>query len=114
MTEQTSESFSPTPQTEAPTVKIGRLDTLKSVRREMSRLYVALRNKVVTPKEAGTAAYILTAITKTLEVEFIERRVRALEQHAGLDKNGRSVRPPQTFEHDRVVAAMPPALRKPS
>ena len=67
-----------------PPLRIGRLNSLHSVRRELARLYVDLRNERVTSKIAGTGAYILTAITKAIEVELLESRLEALEQRAGV------------------------------
>ena len=63
-------------------IRVGRLNSLSRVRRELARLYAGLRNGRVTPKVAGTGAYILTAITKTLEAEIIEQRISALEERA--------------------------------
>jgi hypothetical protein len=73
-----------------PVVHTGRLNSLHSVRRELARLYRDLRNERVSPRIAGTAGYLLTAITKCLEVELLETRIDALEQRAGvIDKPGR-------------------------
>jgi hypothetical protein len=72
------------PDTPPTLVRIGRLDSLRKVRRELARLYRDLRNERVTAKTAGTGAYILTAITKTLEVEILETRIEALEERAGI------------------------------
>lgn len=69
------------PETPTP-IRVGRLNTLVKVRRELARLYADLRNERVTPKVAGTGAYILNAITKVLEVEVIEQRLEALEERA--------------------------------
>ena len=52
--------------------------------KERARLYVDLRNERVTAKIAGTGAYILTAITKSLEVGLLEQPIEALEEQAGL------------------------------
>lgn len=74
-------------------VRIGRLNSLRSVRRELARLYVDLRHERVSAKIAGTGAYILTAITKAMEVELLESRLEALEQRAGvLDRPRQSPR----------------------
>lgn len=69
-------------ETPATPVRVGRLHRLTSVRRELARLYADLRNGRVTPRVAGTGAYILSAITKTLEVEVIENRITVLEERA--------------------------------
>lgn len=77
MTESADNSENP-----PPVVHVGRLNRLSKVRRELARLYADLRNGRVTPRVAGCGAYILTAITKTLEVEAIENRIAALEERA--------------------------------
>lgn len=77
------------PDAPTPVVHTGRLNSLHSVRRELARLYRDLRNERVTPRVAGTAGYLLTAITRVLEVELLETRIEALEQRAGVDKPGR-------------------------
>ena len=81
MTANTENLDTPPP---PPILRIGRLNSLHSVRRELARLYVDLRNERVTPKIAGTGAYILTAITKAMEVEILESRLEELEQRAGV------------------------------
>ena len=77
-TEPIAEDPNPTP----PVVRVGRLTSLRNVRRELARLYADLRNYRVSSRIAGTGAYILTAITKTLEVEVLEERVDQLEERA--------------------------------
>lgn len=69
-------------ETPPPSIRVGRLNTLSKVRRELARLYADLRNDRVTSRVAGSGAYILTAITKTLEAEIIEQRIVALEERA--------------------------------
>jgi hypothetical protein len=81
----------------APLPRVGRLNSLRNVRRELARLYVDLRHDRVTSKVAGTGAYILTAITKTLEVEILEQRVEALEERAEVVSERR--RRPQLVGH---------------
>lgn len=78
------------PETPTPPIRVGRLNTLSKVRRELARLYADLRNDRVTSRVAGSGAYILTAITKTLEAEIIEHRIAALEERAA------GLTPPQT------------------
>lgn len=79
MSAETEESPAPPPK-----VRIGRLNTLRGVRRELAKLYADLRHERVLPKVAGTGAFILQAITKNLEVEVFETRVAALEERAGI------------------------------
>ncbi len=71
-------------ETPTPPLRIGRLNNLGSVRRELARLYVDLRSERVSAKIAGTGAYILTAITKAMEIELLEARLEALEERAGV------------------------------
>lgn len=85
------------PETPTTPVRVGRLNKLSKVRRELARLYADLRNGRVTPRVAGSGAYILTAITKTLEVEVIEERIAALEERAA----GMSSQPKQQAPHAR-------------
>jgi hypothetical protein len=85
------------PETPPPVLRIGRLNGLRSVRRELARLYVDLRHERVTPRIAGTGAYILTAITKAMEVELLETRLEALEQRAGVLDRPRS----RVVSHER-------------
>lgn len=80
MTEQADKSADPTPVIARP------LTSLRSVRRELARLYWDLRNERVSSKLAGTGAYILGAITKALEVEILEERVQALEERAEMPR----------------------------
>lgn len=79
MTVNTEKSEAPTPP-----LRIGRLNNLHGVRRELARLYVDLRQERVSAKIAGTGAYILTAITRVMEVELLETRLEALEERAGV------------------------------
>ncbi len=65
------------------TPRIGALDTATGVRRELGRLYrVARRNAgaKVTPQDAARLAMILQNITRSLEVEALDVRLRALEE----------------------------------
>lgn len=73
-------------QTPPTPVPVGKLNTLRSVRREMARLYRDLRNDRVTPRVAGTAGYLLTGIGKVLEVELLEQRLGELEARMGVDR----------------------------
>jgi hypothetical protein len=82
VTDQTEKPDAPPPR-----VSVGRLDSLRSVRREMAKLYRALRNGEVTPRIAGTAGYLLTGIGKVLEVELLERRLTALEDRVAVGSN---------------------------
>jgi hypothetical protein len=67
-----------------PILRIGRLNSLHSARRELPRLYADLRHERVSAKITGTGSYILAAITKAMEVELLDGRLEALEQRAGV------------------------------
>lgn len=67
-------------------VRIGRLDTLASVRRELGRLYRVARKNAGGNVDAATAAklgYLLNCIGRSLEASEIVRRLEALEQSIG-------------------------------
>jgi hypothetical protein len=65
------------------------------VRRELARLYADLRNDRVTPKMAGTSAYVLGQIIKSIEVEALDR-LSELEKrvaHGGRERDPRRLIP---------------------
>lgn len=77
MTAETQEPKAPPPPT------VGRLHSLRGVRRELAKIYVDARQGALLPSSAAKLAYILTCLTKVLEVEILERRLDAIERHAG-------------------------------
>jgi hypothetical protein len=91
MTEAPEPSATPTPSEYVPPVRVGRLHTLRGVRRELARLYADLRNERVTPKMAGTSAYVLGQIIKSIEVEALDR-LAALEKQVTLGGRAREQR----------------------
>jgi hypothetical protein len=71
--------------TPPPVSRIGRLDSVQGVRRELVRLYKDLRHGRISVRVAGTGAYILTATAKILQGELLEHRVKVLEERADLE-----------------------------
>lgn len=64
-------------------VRVGRLDTLEDVRRELGRLYRAARRASGAEPDAATAAklaYLLQAVGRTIEGSDLEKRVMELER----------------------------------
>lgn len=78
MTEAVEKPADPTPRR----IRVGRLNTFANVRRELVRLYADLRNGRVCAKTAGTGAYVLSIVSRTLEGELFEARLSALEDAA--------------------------------
>lgn len=62
-----------------PALRVGPLDTVGGVVRELGRLYRAARRGEVPAKDAGTLAYVLGEIRRALEGSEFERRLAALE-----------------------------------
>lgn len=67
-----------------PLPKVGRLNTVKSVRRELRTVYRLMRHGKMSANAAGSHAYVLSLIGKLLEVETLEARLAALEGRAGI------------------------------
>lgn len=70
---------------ETPTqaVRVGRLDTLEDLRREMGRLYRAARRTAGAEPDAAVAsklAYLLSQIGRNIEGAALEQRVIELER----------------------------------
>lgn len=65
--------------TPTPTPRVGRLNTLDGVLKEMAAVYrEARRGQMETPK-ASKLMYMLSQMRQTVEVQAIEVRLRALE-----------------------------------
>jgi hypothetical protein len=62
-----------------PAIRIGRLDTLPRVRRELVRVYKMARTGEIPASEAGKFAFILMTIGKLIEQGDNEKRLQALE-----------------------------------
>ncbi len=62
-----------------PPPRVGRLDSLAAVRRELVRLYRDGRQRRVTSAEASRLASVLLAVGRLLELEQLEGRVGRLE-----------------------------------
>jgi hypothetical protein len=72
-----SKDVSPTP---PPPPKIGRLDSLKSVRLELAKVYREARGGTLKTEDAGRLTYILTCLAKLIEQSNLEARLTALER----------------------------------
>jgi hypothetical protein len=71
---------------DTPSVRVGKLDTLEAVRRELGRLYRAARRTAGPDPDAATAsrlAYLLVQIGRSIEGTELETRIAALERQAG-------------------------------
>lgn len=64
-------------------VRIGRLDSLGGVRREMSRVYREARRGEIAPSAGAKLTFMLQGISRVLEFEVIEARIAKLEERAG-------------------------------
>ena len=65
------------------TIRVGALDTRAAVRKELGRLYRAIRKALgpsPTPADGTKLAYILSAISKSLDGEEIEKRLEEIER----------------------------------
>jgi hypothetical protein len=65
-------------------VRIGKVHSLRAARRALVRVTEAVLSGALSPKVANSAIYGLSSITRVLEVEFLERRLDALEERAGV------------------------------
>ena len=66
--------------------RVGKLDTLEDVRKELGRLYRAARRKSGPEPDAVVAAklaYLLQAVARTIEGSEMEKRVANLEKKLG-------------------------------
>lgn len=91
--EEPEESADPPP----PLVRVGRLDSVTKVRRQLAKLYSDMRNGIVSPKAGSSFVYALSVMARMLESEVLESRVRELERAAagaiGWRQSGRRVGP---------------------
>lgn len=95
MTESKKNPADPSPP--PPRVKLGRVDSLRGVRRALARITDAVFAGDLAPRTGNTAIYGLQTITRVLEAEIFEARLKLLEEHAGLNE-GKSMR-----AHARLV-----------
>ena len=75
-----------------------RLESIGDVRREMARLYCAMRGGVLEEQRGCRLAYVLTSVGKLIETEILESRVAALEQeinHGYFERAARRIGSPQ-------------------
>lgn len=64
------------------TLRVGRLDSVWRVRRELARVYKAARRGELDTGDATRLTYCLVSLVKMIEVQDIEKRLRALEGEA--------------------------------
>lgn len=62
------------------------------VRRELVRLYTDLRNGRVSPSVVWASGMLMDKILKAFEVDMVDRRLKILEEKAGI-KTPRTARP---------------------
>jgi hypothetical protein len=62
--------------------RVGQLDNLRAVRREMARLYKEARRGTLESQEATRLVFILQAIGRLIEGGEFERRIEILEKQA--------------------------------
>lgn len=63
--------------------RVGRLDTVRRVRREMTRVYKDMRVGNVHTGDGSRLVFALTCIQKAIEFETFEGRLSALEDAVG-------------------------------
>ena len=68
-----------TDQASAQTPRVGRLHKLGAVRVELRNVYADARQGRIDSQEATRLAYVLSILTKVLEVQGIDSRLDALE-----------------------------------
>jgi hypothetical protein len=68
--------LSPTP---PPPPKVGKLDSLRAVRIELTRVYRDMRRGKIPSYEGTRLAFVLTAIARVLEQSDLEARIERLE-----------------------------------
>ena len=59
--------------------RVGRLDSLRNVRRELARLYTDARQGRIQTGDASRLAFILATLAKLIEQDDVEQRVALLE-----------------------------------
>lgn len=77
------QSYPPQCSEDSEQVKVGKLDTLEGIRKEMARLYRSARKTAGARPDASTAAklgYLLCMIGRTLEGVELEKRILELEK----------------------------------
>ena len=90
-----------------PLRRVGRLDTIKRVRKEMVQVYRDMHEGRIKSRDGTSRAFVLTGIQKAIEFQVMEKRLTELENalaRSGIDlpgmtprANGRPARLPRTF-----------------
>jgi hypothetical protein len=65
--------------TPSPTPRVGRLDSLLAVRRELARVYRDARRGQVPTQDAARLAFILATIGKLIEGSELAQKIEKLE-----------------------------------
>jgi hypothetical protein len=63
-----------------PTPRVGRLDTLTAVRRELAKVYKDARTGKLDPQDGTRLGFLLVSLAKLIESSDLEARIAALEQ----------------------------------
>lgn len=69
--------------TPTPPPRVGRLDSLKSVRLELGRIYKDARQGRIETLDASRLAFVLMSLGKLIEQSDLERRLAAIEKALG-------------------------------
>lgn len=67
--------------------RVGQLDTLTRVRREMTKLYKEARQKKLDAPDATRLVFILKSIAQLIESSDLEKRIEALEEVCRVNSN---------------------------
>lgn len=59
---------------------VGRLDSVRRIRREMVHVYKEMRQGKLSTTQGGRLMFALTCILKTLELDLVEGRLEAIER----------------------------------
>jgi hypothetical protein len=108
MTDDGVESSPPPPPEPKPPRRVGRLDTIKRVRKEMVQVYRDMHEGRIKSRDGTSRAFVLTGIQKAIEFQVMEKRLAELEKaitRSGIElpsaastrANGRLTRLPQTY-----------------
>lgn len=66
--------------TPSPQIRVGRLDSIRAVRRELAKVYRDMRGKKISTMDGSRLAFVLATIGRILERSDLEQRLEALEQ----------------------------------
>jgi hypothetical protein len=66
--------------TPTPTPLVGKLDSLRGVRRELTKVYRDMRQGKLDTQDGTRLAFVLNVIAKLIETSDLEARIEALEK----------------------------------